>query len=536
MIKLLIADDEPLVQIGLTSMLDWASLGIEVCGIASNGDAAYELIRQHRPEIVITDIQMPCSSGLDLVKRCREEFGELPVFIILTSHESFNYAREAISYQVIDYLVKIDLSPETLTESIERALAQAASVKKRLIPSGQETEHFPDFQIMQERFFIRLLNNLFENEAQYLSQVKELNLSFSYAGYAAAHLEILLPQASGTRLSWEQLLKLYNSTLHMFQELLGKYLPCRMIALDTRRLAAVFYINESSLATWSDVLSTALHHASEMLFNYYSVKVLAGIGRLVNTPRELCVSYNDARQLSGSVSETDSVLFWDSIPDSTRLRNVFNLSLFRKEIGEAFETLDENALHSVFSNISSILSAENVRYSQALDAVSSILHFTITLLPEGMEIASSIFSEEPDTYCSLYRQKTVPSILLWLKQLEDGLCRELPAYRNTQKNYLVEHAKQYIREHLDERIVLQDIADTFNVSPNYLSQLFKKFENIGISEYISNLKIQKSQELLKDGNLKIYEIADQLGFESAFYFSKVFKKVTGVSPKDFRNT
>lgn len=100
----------------------------------------------------------------------------------------------------------------------------------------------------------------------------------------------------------------------------------------------------------------------------------------------------------------------------------------------------------------------------------------------------------------------------------------------------MEHAKQYIREHLDERIVLQDIADTFNVSPNYLSQLFKKFENIGISEYISNLKIQKSQELLKDGNLKIYEIADQLGFESAFYFSKVFKKVTGVSPKDFRNT
>lgn len=126
----------------------------------------------------------------------------------------------------------------------------------------------------------------------------------------------------------------------------------------------------------------------------------------------------------------------------------------------------------MFSNISSILSAENVRYSQALDAASSILHFTITLLPEGMEIASSIFSEEPDTYCSLYRQKTVPSILLWLKQLEDGLCRELPAYRNTQKNYLVEHAKQYIREHLDERIVLQDIADTFNVSPNYLSQLF----------------------------------------------------------------
>ena len=214
------------------------------------------------------------------------------------------------------------------------------------------------------------------------------------------------------------------------------------------------------------------------------------------------------------------------------------LSLFRKEIAEAFETLDETALHSVFSNICSLLSADQVHYSQALDAASSILHFTITLLPEGMEIASSIFSDQPDTY--LYRQKTVPSILLWLRQLEEGLCRELPACRNTQKNYLVEHAKQYIREHLDERIVLQDIADTFNVSPNYLSQLFKKFENIGIrlpfQEYLIQERMKKARLLLLTTDLKIYEIADQLGFESAFYFSKVFKKVTGVSPKDFRNT
>ena len=158
MIKLLIADDEPLVQIGLNSMLDWASLDMEVCGIASNGDAAYELILQHRPEIVITDIQMPCSSGLDLVKRCRKEFGDLPVFIILTSHENFNYAKEAISCRVIDYLVKIDLSPETLSESIDRALKQVASIRKRQEPSMRQTDRISDVSIMQERFFIRLLN------------------------------------------------------------------------------------------------------------------------------------------------------------------------------------------------------------------------------------------------------------------------------------------------------------------------------------------------------------------------------------------
>ena len=93
MIKILIADDEPLVQIGLRSMISWSSLGAEICGTASNGDAAWEMIREHHPDIVITDIQMPCSSGLELGKRCMDELGRLPVFIILTSFEDFEYAR-----------------------------------------------------------------------------------------------------------------------------------------------------------------------------------------------------------------------------------------------------------------------------------------------------------------------------------------------------------------------------------------------------------------------------------------------------------
>src|SRR5699024_10251950 len=119
-----IADDEPLIQIELRSMIDWSELSIEICGTASNGDTAWELINNHRPEIVITDIQMPCSSGLELGKRCIKELGRLPVFIILTSFEDFQYAREALSFRAVDYLVKIDLSPESLTESVKKAIEQ----------------------------------------------------------------------------------------------------------------------------------------------------------------------------------------------------------------------------------------------------------------------------------------------------------------------------------------------------------------------------------------------------------------------------
>ena len=106
MYQLLIVDDEPLVQAGIRSMLNWNELNIEICGTAMNGQAALRIIEEKSPEIVITDIKMPVMTGRELAKTCRERYGDnCPYFIILTSYEDFQMARDALSYQVSDYLV-----------------------------------------------------------------------------------------------------------------------------------------------------------------------------------------------------------------------------------------------------------------------------------------------------------------------------------------------------------------------------------------------------------------------------------------------
>ena len=122
MIKLLIVDDEPLVQIGIKSMVNWADLGIEVCGAAMNGEAALKLIEEYSPEIVITDIKMPKMNGLELAKACRETYGQIPLFIFLTSYEEFQLIKQAMNYQAVDYLIKLELTPDSLTASVRRAL------------------------------------------------------------------------------------------------------------------------------------------------------------------------------------------------------------------------------------------------------------------------------------------------------------------------------------------------------------------------------------------------------------------------------
>lgn len=136
MYKLLIVDDEPLVQIGVKSMLNWGDYGIEVIGSASNGKQALDIIESNIPDIVITDIKMPIMDGLELTKNCIENLEKPPAFTILTSYEEFELAKRAIRYNVVDYLIKLELDANVLQESIEKALVK---IKK----NHEEKENLP---------------------------------------------------------------------------------------------------------------------------------------------------------------------------------------------------------------------------------------------------------------------------------------------------------------------------------------------------------------------------------------------------------
>lgn len=236
MIKLLIVDDEPLVQIGIKSMLNWADYGIEICGTAMNGVNALQMIEEYSPEIVITDIRMPIMNGLELAKTCREKYGKIPVFIILTSYEEFGLIKEAMSYQVADYLVKLELDAKSLAESVERSIERLTEYKES---ESYRASGRPLLQSYQDKFFMRLLHNLFDNEEQFLLQVKDLNLNFSDRCYLAAHGEI--HEETAKTMSHSQLMNLYASSLQMIREILTKHLPCYVISLDMKRFSVIFH-------------------------------------------------------------------------------------------------------------------------------------------------------------------------------------------------------------------------------------------------------------------------------------------------------
>lgn len=528
--KLLIVDDEPLVQVGIQSMLNWKEIGIEICGVAKDGTEALKLIEEHYPKIVIADIKMPKMDGLELVKICRKRYGKLPAFIILTSYEDFQFLKEAMDNQVIEYLIKLELDKDTLTTAVKKALLNVeeldTSVPFISSPSYAGTRYFYD------KFFIRLLHNLFEDEDQFKLQAKELNLDFDADFYAVSLCTIVEFNSGG--MDNNTLFSLYTSTIQMVRGMVKKYVPCYVLSLDAKNFAIIFHIPKEKQKEYKETINDVLDKTFLMVNNYFNVTIFSSIGRLYNSPHLISNSYQDAREIFNHTSKAQKIIFFDDIHDDLPTNDIIDISSLKCSIAKALEEFDDRALFSAISHIIDAFSLRPTEYLQFIDVSCNILYLSLSLLPDGENIINEIFCNNPDGYRSIYRYTNIDQIKGWLIQLRDGLCIAIVERNKDLKNRIVVSAQKYIDLHIDKKLTLSQVSAVLGISPNYLSQLFTKYCHIGFSEYINQAKISKAKALLYNNNLKIYEVSEQLGFENPFYFSKVFKKIVGCSPKDYQ--
>ena len=418
--KILIVDDEPLVQIGLKTMIDRDMPAFEIAGTASNGRDAFRLIGELSPDIVISDIKMPLMSGLELLESSRKDYGPVPVFIMLTAYEDFKMARRALSSEAVDYLVKIELSTDNLRVALDRATHRiqehSGSQSDEKSQDGKSIDEF------RQRFAIKLLNNILNDRETVMTQATENKFDLSYNRYIVVYGTLC--DTSGIK--EDKLLTLYTSALEMTQDILQKYARCYGIANDMRHFTFIFFFNEDmAVADMMKEINDGVENAIEMISSYFSVALRFGIGTAVSDPMSIHTSFEEART--------------------------------------AQEHTDASAPVRLFSHVAG-------------------------------------------------------------------------ANRRSGKDKLISSIQQYIDDNLDSRLQLTEVAEYFGLSGAYLSTIFKKNTEVGFSEYIYTKKIEKAKQMLLNDDMKIYEVADALGFESAYYFSKVFKKVEGISPREWLNT
>ncbi len=518
-IKLIIADDEPLVLVGLQSMLPWAELGIEIVATAHNGRQLEEAIAREHPDLVITDIKMPIKSGLEVLKESSRAPGRSPLFILLTSYEEFSYVKEALSHQAVDYLVKLELTEEILKDSVLKAIALLQERHGRLF---EPQERFT-MQGFRDKFFVRLFNGLIDSRQAFEMQRQELSIAFDGSRYAVCYLQIT-PKSEQTDVS------IYTGTLEMLKETLSRYLTNYVTSLDLHHLAVTLCLSERQAAHYGTIIRTVMSQTIEVIYNYFSVDLRCSAGIPVDDPYRISESFLSARQLLASQSTEERILIAERQQSPSQ---TFNLEPFKGRLTRAFEELDGKELAHVIEDIAFQLEEQAIDVLQAIEVASNILYLALTLLPDGQAIIRAAFDEEEGGYRQIYTSLSTDQCSAYLRHLATSLDEQLQSRTQDYRAKVVANIQQYIKENLDRKLNLGEVALLFGFSQNYLSSMFSRYSGSSFVEYITEMKVDAAKELLAQGDLKIYEVADRLGFENSFYFSKVFKKVEGISPSQY---
>jgi Response regulator containing CheY-like receiver domain and AraC-type DNA-binding domain len=529
MIKLLIADDEALVCVGLQSMIKWEQYNIEIVGTAHNGGQAEEMIDALRPEIVITDIKMPVKSGLEVADSVRKKYGRIPLFIILTSYEEFEYARAAVEVQAADYLVKLELTPQALSDSIVKVLAILEDY--RAMETYPSLDYRSNLHAQRDKFFIRLFNNLFESRSQFTLHKDDLSIDLSEPAYTVCICRMVEPDSVPPR--GDKLVAFCSSTLQMAKNKLLTDRPCYVTSLDLRSFAITIPVPGADPQIWAPDIAKLLNEMALVLRNYFNVTIMGSIGYAVEDPYLIRDSYMAARQLLPDAVQRSSFVFYSPNDAAGQEPPLFDFSAMRPEMRRAFEELDIRALHAIITKMIETFEGRHDALVPAIDAACSVLFMAASMLADGKDIAEQIFENEPEGYRSIYQMHAIEDVIAWLTRFRDGCCDILSSRKQSYKAQVVSNVQEYIKRNLNVKLTLNHVADVFNFSPNYLSHLFSKVAKVNFVEYITETKMAAAKEMMLRGEGRIYEISQKLGYDSAFYFSKVFKKVEGISPREF---
>lgn len=273
----------------------------------------------------------------------------------------------------------------------------------------------------------------------------------------------------------------------------------------------------------------------QVLKQYFNIPVSIGISNQHQGYQELAQAYFECcRAVQHSFySGSQPVLFYTEAPKIIGDQEQIDITELREILPKAIELHDLEAIRSVFEGTILVLDEQKVSRGQAFDVCFQIAY----LIGGTTGLTDAAIKEIIGYHNSLYENiltlNTLPEIINWLNGLEQGLCRLLSKNEEQKNHRLIAKAKKYIMEHFAEEISLNEVAATINISPGYFSTIFKQYTGTCFTDYVTENKIDKAKKLLRETDYKIYEISNMLGYQNAYYFSKVFKKVTGMTPSEF---
>lgn len=479
MLKVLLVDDEFLVRLAFSNTIHWEEHDLELIGTASDGEQAYEMILDKKPDIVITDLTMPRMGGLELIKKVQS--ARIPCeFVVLSCHNEFEYAKEAIKLGVFDYILKLSMNMEELLDILDR-------LRNKILSERPKTYPIPELLVQEE-----MSKSMFR--------------------------AVIVDYGDPT----EESEKIHNQILGFLEQM----------TMQLKNKSVFLYRQVPVLLLWDEKvdIKQLSKTIQEEIRKYLGIWVQIGIGKVVQGNHEIKESFDDAKKAydfrfyQGETSICDS-------SDVHYLESGVNFNYVFPEIEDTIRLGIQGKLKTAI--VHAVEACQN-RAEIELGQLRMYLHELLTRIKlkaneEKLEIVQSKGYSE--LYQKVNRLEYLEDILSDLMYFIDSILEKL---NMIQEHEIVRKTKQYVHAHLSSDLKVLEVSRQLGVNPDYLSHLFRTETGIRYIDYVNHARIEKACEHIQVSNDKIYEIAEQTGFENTNYFIRVFKKYTGYTPLDYR--
>jgi two-component system response regulator YesN len=531
-LKVLIVDDERHVREAIRLLVDWNSYGIETILEAQDGNMAMEIMVREQPQIVFTDMMMPGKMGTELLAWIQKQAPRTKT-IVISGHDDFDFVRKTVMYGGIDYILK-PIDPEQLNEAVSKAVSS-----RRQEDKGSEQEQLKAIEINQLRpvYWDKMLTHLLEDPSYYASIAETLHTEFGLpAGTLQCRVAVLAtdtinPLIRSKFAGSEDLL--YFSLLNICNEFVRNNNQGVAFRHDHGDIVVILWKQTENAAAFLETMNNGIKTAlgSRLEFGVGSERllpsgfkqsygeaiiVLRQRNMRVVRPQIRCFDPNEnPRQSTVHLSEyedrlrfairsgqekpiKEAVQLWIDQVEAMKYINVEQLELWRHE----YSVIKARWFKELFGDLPIVWS---------LPAESAF--FIVPLDQEG---------------CVIPQQ--------WGAELEAGLLRlsQLWVEHKRQDEHIIFEIVKYLDSHYAEDLTLQSIAERFFLSREYISRKFKQQFQENLSDYIERIRMAKAKLLLMNPQNRIVQIAELVGYKDDKYFSKVFKKLEGISPNEYR--
>jgi two-component system, response regulator YesN len=527
--KLLIVDDETWVRERLKHTIKWSDIGLEVIGEAEDGEEALALTEALSPDIVITDIRMPCINGLEYIKKLRDNHNDTK-FIIISGYSDFEYAQRALKLGAYDYILK-PIEDDDLIGVVKRCVEEINSNKNKDNIFKKAKEQIEEGQtILKEKFFINLINGYFSVEEDILRELDNLNMEFNQCKNICFIVELDDLKTDNIQNKKCIQVNIYNVVRGFLKELNSKETFC-LRAGD----AICLVISDSDEATLSSLILSISKDIKKSVKEITNCSVTIGIGRVYGNLTDISKSYREAKE----ALQYKAYMGNDKIYEINSVNTDYKSNYYKfKDLEILINNIKLGNKESSLSTLSNMLK-ETQRDGDIypidlkflyIDIVNSVFKTILNIKTSAEDFSDFSFK----FFKQMNFLQTVDETYIWLSDTIIKIIDTLESYKNIKKRKIIEKALEYINNHYTEQITLNNVSDVLFMNASYFCKIFREEMGEPFTKYFINLRIQKAKELMTDPTLKIYEIAGMVGYTDVQYFTKIFKSIQGVTPMQYR--